>query len=121
MNPKTKNIILWTLTALVAFIFLGSAYGKITGAADAIAMANGFGISESAFKILGGIELAAVVLFIIPRTALLGFLLLVAYMGGAIATHLEHQQPVVAPLVISSFIWIVGFFRFPELSKKLVG
>lgn len=121
MNSKTKNILLWVLTGMVAFIFLGSAYGKLTGAADAIAMASGFGISESAFKMLGIIELSAVVLFVIPRTSMVGCLLLVAYMGGAIATHLEHQQPIVAPIVISSFIWIVGFLRFPELSKKLVG
>ena len=87
MTTKTKNIINWVLAGLVAFIFIGSGVNKLMGSAEALKMAQDFGISASAFSILGTIELIAVALFLYPRTGILGTLLLVAYMGGAIATH----------------------------------
>jgi len=121
MNTKTKNIIFWVLTSLIAFVFLGSAYGKITGNPEGLKMAENFGINAVNFKLLGFIELAAIVLFIIPRTGVIGTLLLVAYMGGGIATHLEHGQSVIAPIVISAFVWIVGMLRFPEFSTRILG
>jgi hypothetical protein len=40
-------------------------------------------------------------------------------MGGAIATHLEHGQSIMAPCIIQAFLWAVTFFRFPELTNRL--
>lgn len=59
----------------------------------------------------------------LPRlsTPILGTLLLAAYMGGAIATHLEHGQSIIAPCVIQAFVWIVAVYRFPELRTRLFG
>lgn len=119
MTDKTKKIIHWVLTGLVAFVFLGSAMGKFTADAKALEMAASFGLDDSTYKLIGVIELMSVILFVIPRTGLLGTLLLAAYMGGAIATHLEHEQSIVAPCIIQSFLWIVAFVRFPELSDRL--
>lgn len=121
MSPKVKNILLWVLTGLVGALFLFSAFGKLSGNADAIKMAEGFGISASAFMTIGIVELISVVLFVIPRTGVLGTLLLAAYMGGAIATHVQHQQDITAPVVIQMFIWIVAALRFPELTQRLLG
>lgn len=121
MSAKTKNIISWVLAGLVAFIFLGSAVGKLTADPAALKMAEGFGLDANNYKILGVIEIIAVILFLIPRTGIIGTLLLVAYMGGAIATHLEHGQPLMAPIMISAFVWIVSAVRFPNLSLTLLG
>jgi uncharacterized membrane protein YphA (DoxX/SURF4 family) len=120
MNAKTKNIINWVLAALVAFIFIGSAFGKLTANSEALKMAEGFGLNATSYMYLGIIELIAVLLFLIPRTSIIGTLLLVAYMGGAIATHLEHAQPLMAPVIISIIVWIVSFVRNPELSKRVL-
>jgi len=121
MNTKTKNIIFWVLTSLIAFVFLGSAYGKITGNPEGLKMAESFGLNAVNFKLLGFIEFAAIILFIIPRTGVIGTLLLVAYMGGGIATHIEHGQSITAPVVIAAFVWIVGMLRFPEFSTRILG
>jgi DoxX-like family len=121
MTAKTTNIIKWVLAGLVAFIFIGSAFSKLTADAAALQKAAGFGLSANAYTILAIIELAAVALFLIPRTAVLGTLLLVAYMGGAISTHLEYGQPLLAPVLISAFVWIVAVIRLPELSKRILG
>jgi uncharacterized membrane protein YphA (DoxX/SURF4 family) len=121
MKLSTKSIIHWILNGLVAFIFIGSAVNKLIGSAEAIKMAESFGISASTFTLLGVIEIIAVILFIIPRTGILGTLLLIAYMGGAIATHLEHNQSFVAQVGISAFLWIVAVVRFPELTQRIKG
>jgi hypothetical protein len=121
MSPKTKNIINWVLAGLVGFIFLGSAYGKLSGGAEGIEMAKSIGIDANAYKIIGVVELISIILFLIPRTAVLGTLLLVAYMGGAIVAHLSHGMPIVAPAAISAFVWIVAVVRSPELLQRILG
>jgi DoxX-like family len=121
MTTKTRNIINWVLAGLVAFIFIGSAVSKLTASAEALAGAAKFGLSASTYAILGVIELMAVALFLYPRTGILGTLLLVAYMGGAISTHVEFAQPLMAPIAISAFVWIVAVVRFPELTNRILG
>lgn len=121
MSPKTRNIIGWVLTGLIALAFIASAFMKLTGNEEAMKGAAAMGLSEGTFKMLGVIELLSVVLFIIPRTGLLGTLLLAAYLGGAIATHLEHQQPVTVPVILQCLVWITATIRFPELSSRLMG
>jgi len=120
MNTKSKKIIYWVLTGLVAFIFLGSAVGKFTANEEAIKMASNFGLDAKTYTLIGIVEVVCILLFIIPRTGIIGTLLLSAYMGGAIATHLEHGVSIVAPCVIQSFVLIVAFYRFPVLRTKLL-
>ena len=121
MSDKTKKIISWVLAGLVAFIFVGSAISKFTANEEALKMASTFGLDSTANYALGIVELVSVILFVIPRTGILGTLLLAAYMGGAIATHLEHGLPVIAPCAIQAFVWIAAFVRFPELTKRVLG
>lgn len=119
MTTKTKNIIDWSLSGLIGFIFVGSAMSKFFGGEDAIQMAQDIGLNATNFKIIGLIEFVSVILFLIPRTGVLGTLLLAAYMGGAIAVHLTHGQSVIAPAFIEVIVWSVAAIRFPELKSRL--
>lgn len=121
MTQKTRSIIGWVLTALLAFAFIASASMKLMGSEEAIKGAATLGLSAGTFKLIGIVEIISVVLFIIPRTGLLGTLLLAAYLGGAIATHLEHQSPLFAPVILQCLVWITAAIRFPELSRRLMG
>lgn len=121
MSDKIKKFINGILAGLPAFIFTGSAISKFTANEEALKMASTFGLDSTANYTLGVIEMACVILFAIPRTGILGTLLLAAYMGGAIATHLEHGLPIIAPCIIQGFVWIAAFIRFPELSKRILG
>lgn len=116
---KTNKTVAWVLTGLISLAFLGSAVGKFTANAEALKMAEQFGINASTYLYIGIIELICLILFIIPRTGILGTLLLSAYMGGAIATHLEHGQSVIAPCVVQTVLFLVAFYRFPELRSGL--
>lgn len=120
MTTKTQNIINWVLAGLVAIIFLGSAFMKLSGSEEAVKGATALGLSASAFKMIGVVELLSIILFIIPRTGILGTLLLAAYMGGAIATHLEHNESILAPCAIAAFVWIAAVIRFPELRSRIM-
>ena len=117
---NTKKITYWVLTGLVSFVFIGSSIGKLTANPEAIKMGAEFGLDAKAYFALGLIELVSVLLFILPRTGVIGTLLLAAYMGGAIATHLEHGQSVIAPCVIQAVLWMVAVYRFPELRTRIL-
>jgi hypothetical protein len=121
MTNKTKKIVDIALAGLVAFIFIGSAISKLTANEEALAAAAKMGLSATTYTVLAIIELAAVALFLYPRTGVLGTFLLVAYMGGAISTHVEHNESIIAPCAISAFVWIAAVVRFPELTKRLLG
>ena len=120
MTTKTKNIIYWILAGIVAFIFTGSAINKFIGGAEALEMAQNVGLDATTYKIIGVVELLSVILFLIPRTGILGTLLLAAYMGGAIATHVEHDMLIIFPAAVEAFVWVVAVLRFPELRQRIL-
>ena len=119
MTKKTIIIIGWVLSVGIAFIFLSSASSKIFQNESSLQMATGIGLDKNSLLIIGLVELLAIIFFLVPRTAVLGTLLLVAYMGGAIATHLEHSQPLFFPILISCLVWITAVVRLPELRSRL--
>jgi hypothetical protein len=119
MNQKTRKIIGWTLTVLVSIVFIMSAFMKLKGGEELAKGSAMIGLTESGMRIIGIIEILSITLFIIPRTGVLGTLLLAAYLGGAMVTHLEHGQPFVMPMAIQCIVWIAALIRFPELGKRL--
>jgi uncharacterized membrane protein YphA (DoxX/SURF4 family) len=121
MNAKTRNIINWVLTGLVGFIFIGSGVNKLMAGEETLKMVANIGLNAFSLRMIAIVELISVILFIIPRTGILGTLLLAAYMGGAIATHLEHNEPFIIQAVIEAFVWIVAVLRFPELTERFLG
>ncbi|MBK8444413.1 MAG: DoxX family protein [Sphingobacteriales bacterium] len=117
MNSKTKNIIIWILTGLVSFIFIGSGIFKLMG--GNAEMANGVGGISNLIS-LGILELIITALFLFPRTGVVGALLMIAYMGGAMAVLFVSHQPFVFIIVIQALIWITSALRFPELKSRLI-
>ena len=107
------------LTGILTFVFVGSASMKLVGGEGAAKAAAALGLSPATIQWIGAIEIASILLFIFPRTGFLGTLLLAAYLGGAIATHVEHQQPILLAVIFQSLVWITATIRFPELSKRL--
>jgi len=120
MNTKTKNIIGWILSGIAGIMLIASAIDKIVSSGHAKEMALSFGISPNQYIILGMIEVTSVILFLYPRTAILGLLLLSSYLGGAIATHLQHGQGILFPSFFEVVIWIAAVIRFPELTKRIL-
>jgi uncharacterized membrane protein YphA (DoxX/SURF4 family) len=121
MTDKTKNIVQWIAAGLVGAIFLMSGTIKLNLPAEAVSQMANQGVTPAMAKNLAIIEILSAILFLIPRTSVLGTLLLTAYMGGAIATHFTHAQPLMAPCVILAIVWIVSVWRNAELKTRLFG
>ena len=72
-------------------------------------------------RMLGGIGLVSTALYVFPATALLGAILLTAYLGGAIATHVRRGSA--APLFshklfgvyLGIFLWVGLWLRSEDL------
>ncbi|MBI3886512.1 MAG: DoxX family protein [Opitutae bacterium] len=68
---------------------------------------------------IGIVELACTVLYLIPRTAVLGALLLTAYLGGATAVTVRTGGPFVVPIIFGVLVWGGLYLREPRLRALL--
>ncbi|MEX0717302.1 MAG: DoxX family protein [Planctomycetaceae bacterium] len=68
---------------------------------------------------LGIVELACVVIYAIPRTAVLGAILITAYLGGATATHVRIGDPYFIPIIVGVLVWLGLLLREPRLRAIL--
>lgn len=118
MESKSKRVLYWSATILVAFILVSSGLFKIFGGAATAEIAKGLG-GEGNVIILGVLEVFIAILWVLPRTGVAGTLLAVAYIGGAIAVHFVSGQPVLVPVIIQILIWLAAAIRFPELIHRI--
>jgi DoxX-like family len=71
-------------------------------------MVEGFarlGIPDSLISQLGILELVCVIIYLIPRTSIMGAILTTGYFGGAIATNLRLGESFLLPLMAGMMIW----------------
>jgi len=65
------------------------------------------------------VEIACAILYAIPRTSVLGAILLTGYLGGATATHVRAGEAFYLPVVVGVVIW-VGLYLRDERVRALV-
>jgi hypothetical protein len=74
-------------------------------------------------RILGVLTLVCTLLYAIPRTAILGAILLTGYLGGAIATHFSAGSPLFTHLLfgvyLGLFAWGGLWFRDPRIRAMI--
>ncbi|MDI9949106.1 MULTISPECIES: DoxX family protein [unclassified Rhodococcus (in: high G+C Gram-positive bacteria)] len=67
------------------------------------------GFAENLNRVIGIVLLVCLILYIVPATAILGAVLLTGYLGGAVATNMLTEQPVVSttlfPIYVGIFVW----------------
>ncbi len=71
--------------------------------------------------IIGIGELVSAILFLVPRTAVPGTLLLSSYFGGAIVAHMMQRESILVPSIFLVLIWTAALLRLPELRQRLLG
>jgi membrane protein insertase Oxa1/YidC/SpoIIIJ len=77
-----------------------------------------FGYPEHAVLHMGLILLISTILYAIPKTTFIGALLLTAWLGGAVATHLIHNDPVTnifIPVIFGILVWVSIWLRSEKL------
>jgi len=60
---------------------------------------------------LGILEIACMLIYALPRTAVLGAILLTGYLGGATATHVRIDDPFLSPVIAGVLVWVGVFLR----------
>ena len=79
----------WALTALAVLVFVWSAYMKLTRQPVYVAEWARLGYPEPAMTTLALTQLTCLALYLIPRTSVLGVVLLTGYLGGAISSYVR--------------------------------
>jgi hypothetical protein len=113
--PRWQIVTGWVLSGILAFLFLPSAFFKIAQPAGFL---EGWTKSYPAWAALplGIIELTMFVLYLVPKTRYLGGLIMLAYLGGAVATHVHAEDgffPV--PILVGIIAWLGLYLRDRKL------
>jgi uncharacterized membrane protein YphA (DoxX/SURF4 family) len=117
-GPASKAMIWigWLLSALPSLMLLFSGGMKLLKPDDLVKGFEHLGYPEHLALTLGIVEIGCTLLYLIPRTAVLGAILLTGYLGGAIATHVRLlEMQFLAPLVLGVLIWGGLFLRDPRV------
>lgn len=121
-SPRPFHGKLWTArilgTLVVLFLFVDAA-GKILRLAPYVEGTAKVGFSPGVLVPLGLVLLASTILYVVPRTAVLGAILLTGWLGGATCTHVRLGQPFVMPVVFGIIVWGCLFLRDARLRSLL--
>ena len=117
VRPASRKA-LWAgrvISALPVLMLLMSAAMKFAKPAAVVEGFTKLGWPERLALGLGVLELAVTVLYVIPRTAVLGAILVTGYLGGAVATHVRVGDPFIAPVILGVLAWLGLYLRDPRL------
>jgi len=117
---STKRVIAGNvLIFLGGFVLLFTAGVKLAQIPKVVDQFNAFGFDGSKLVMVAALELTCAVLFLIPATRSVGLLLVSSYLGGAIATHIQHGQSLLPPAIVLTLLWLGAWLRHPELLWSL--
>ena len=105
-------------SALPALFLLIDGLMKLVKPAPVVEATVRLGYPESVILGLGIVLIACTVVYLIPRTSVLGAILLTGYLGGAVATHVRVGDglfPIFFPVVLGVLIWLGLFLRDDRL------
>jgi hypothetical protein len=116
---------LWTgriVTTLAALFLLMDGVMKLFKPGFVVDATVKLGYPTSIILVLGIVLTASTILYVIPRTAVLGAILLTGYLGGAVASHLRQEAgiyPVTFPAMIGVLVWLGILLRDRRLQSLL--
>jgi hypothetical protein len=120
-----SNTSLWTgriISGLVVLFLLFDAVAKIMKVAPVLKAAAQLGFSVTQIVWIGVLLLACTLVYAIPRTSVLGAILLTGYLGGATATQVHAMNPTfetLFPVIFGMLVW-AGMFLRDERLRALI-
>jgi len=112
---KKARIIGWIMSILPVLMFTFSGAMKFSHNPEVQKGFEHLGWPTSLAVRLGILELACTIIYLFPRTAVLGAILLTGYLGGAIATHVRIGEAVFTHIILGIVLWGGLFLRDPRL------
>jgi hypothetical protein len=114
-----KKALTWVgavISGLVGLMMVFSAAMKLMSHPDVTAqMVDKFGYPQDLILAIATVEICCVVVYLIPRTAILGAVLLTGYLGGAVATHVRVHDNFLGAAVAGILVWLGVYLRDPRV------
>ncbi|GLR18748.1 DoxX family protein [Portibacter lacus] len=120
---KENKTIKWVsiiLQGIIAIMFLMSAGMNLSGSETAVAGAADMGYPASSVLYFGIVQLLMILLYIYPKTSIIGAILMTGWLGGAVATHIIHGDAVsmtIVPIIVGVVAWIAIGLRNEKLKS----
>jgi hypothetical protein len=118
--PVSKGT-LWAgriVSGLPALFLLLDGAMKLVKPEPVVEATTRLGYSENAIVPIGIVLLVCTILYLIPKTSVLGAILLTGFLGGAVATHVragEGAFPIVFPVIVGGLLWLGLYLRNSSL------
>jgi hypothetical protein len=107
------------ISALPALMLLFSGVMKLMKPAVVVEEFARLGYPERLIIGIGILEIACTVVYLIPRTSILGAILLTGYLGGATATHVRVGDPFFITVILGVVVWLGLYLRDERLRTLL--
>jgi hypothetical protein len=108
-RPSRKSM-LWAgriVSAVPILALVMSGAMKLSHAPQIVGLFSGhLGFAESAVAGIGLLELFCIALYAIPATSVLGAVLVSAYLGGAVASHVRVGDAFIVPILLAALAWL---------------
>lgn len=105
----------FVVSTLPTLFLLMDAVGKLIKPAPVVEGTLELGYQDSVIVPLGLVLLFCTALYIIPKTSVLGAILLTGYLGGAVATHVRAANPLFThqlfPVYLGVLLWLGLYMR----------
>lgn len=102
------------LIYVLSLVLSGSAIAKFVQIPKVVTEMSAMGFDGGKLMLIASLELASAILFLYPRTRSFGLLMVSAYLGGAIATHVGHNELPFQPGFVLTLFWIAALLRHPQ-------
>ena len=120
---NTSRALIWTGRVLSALVVAGLAFSavmKLQRPPEVVDFfVNKFGYPDATLSTIGILEIACALVYAIPQTAVLGAVLVSAYLGGAVATHVRVGDAFISPIVLGVLAWAGLYLRDARLRSLL--
>ncbi len=104
---KTKRWTSYIMSALVILFMLMDSIMKFVKPPEVIEGTLALGFAEQHLPVIGTLGLISTLLYVFPRTSILGAILLTGYFGGAVATHLRLNNPLFTHTLFTVYFGIL--------------
>jgi ABC-type Fe3+-siderophore transport system permease subunit len=115
---KTMLRIGYGISTFAVLVFLLDGATKVLKIPQVVQANLDLGYQESHVVGIGILMLVCTLVYIIPQTSVLGAILLTAYLGGAVATHVRAGSPlfpIIFTITFGLLVWLGLYLREPRL------
>ena len=122
-RPKWMQRTGWGMTGLMIAFLLFDSVSKLVLEHHVVEATTQIGYPLDLIRPLGIIGLACTILYAIPRTSILGAILLTAYLGGAVASKVRIEDPLFSSVLFGVYFGILvwgGIYLRDERLRALI-